>query len=163
MKIYRVRPLSDAKGSFLHKDIVQRDSEDWFEIAYAKIAAGEPLEMKWNWGCKTKKAGDLIPSTAPGLLFGDRALTAMSKFFPGAATFKVVLDVGELFSGVEQKNYSIDDVGRDHLFMEYPKHNYPLVTEKFKAAWESHGFVGAVFEEIGVMPDEVFAVVDCKK
>lgn len=160
MKIYRIRPLSDAKGNFLHKDIVQRDSEDWFEISYSKIATGEPLEMKWNWGCKTKRAGDVFPSTAPGLLLSDRAFNVMSKLFHGAKKFNVVLDTGESLQGAEQKNYSIGEIGRDHLFMEYPKFNYPVVTEKFKAAWESHGFVGAVFEEIGVMPDEVFVVVE---
>lgn len=157
MRIYRVRPASDTKGNFLCKDVVQQYPKDWFEIAYAKIVAGEPLEMKWNWGCKTKKIGDIFPSAAPGLLLSDRAFDAMSRFFTSAAKFKVILDTGEIFLGVEQKNYSIDEVGRDHLFMEYPKHNYSVVTEKFKAAWESHGFIGAAFDEVGVMPDEFFA------
>lgn len=160
MKIYRIRSAFAKNNRHAFKQVCHKDGE--YDDLCAQLKAGAPLDMEWNWGCKSKKLGDLIPSSSPGKLFTARAIEKISPLIPSSKRYFVHLNDSReqfIFYGVEYNAYSIGDVNMDHLLSYFPKHGYPVVSETFKRAWEENGFTGMTFEEVDEIDDDAFAPV----
>lgn len=157
MKIYRINPAVNAKGNFIYKMVAQHDSFNWFDESWEKINSGVPLNMKWNWGCKTKKVSDLIPATSPGILLSKRASSTFKNMLEYSMHYSVTVNEEQTFNGFAPINYRLGDAQVGHLLSAYPQHSYTMVSESFKRLWEKNNFTGAAFEEVGEISDAVFA------
>lgn len=160
MKIYRIRSVFDQKGNYVFKQVTHKDG--CYEDLRKQFDVGAQLDMEWNWGCKSKKLGDLIPSSSPGMLFTQRAFNKLSALIPTAKRYQVKLDDRAeqfVFEGVVVNNYAPDSINMDHVFVMYPQRNYEIVSETFKNVWEKNGFTGMMFEYLDEVDDASFAVV----
>lgn len=157
MKIYRIRPAYNSKGNSVFKDVVHK--ADGYDILLSQFEDGAPLDMVWNYGCKTKKLSDFILSSSPGQLFSERAMDKLLPLILNSKRYQVNLnDVNGCltFHGVVVKGFKIGDVGMDHLLALCPKHGYPVVSEVFKRMWEKNEFTGMDFELIDDVDDSSF-------
>lgn len=158
MKIFSISPTPSG-DDFLSKDIVHRELKGWLALSNKSIDDGNALDMKWNVDCDEKSVLDLIPSTAPGLVFSRRAFDVVSRFSQAGKFFTVNVD-GLLLHGIKQKNFGDSDRNIDHIFNMMPRLSLRLVTQDFVEAWESGGLTGATFKEIGTMDDDIFISPD---
>lgn len=158
MKIYRIRP-DEIGNNFVSRLAVPVKCDNWYSRSVEQITQNIPLEMAWNTGSDQRKIMDIIPAFSPGLIFNNRVIQSLNPYFQNAGKFSINLNGEKKLSGIDPKNFTPTDTEIDHLFMMYPRHSYPLVTETFKRAWEANDFTGATFDEVDEMDDGVFATV----
>ena len=154
MKVYAVIFPFDSQGNPVFR--ITKYSTSGAKGFRSSYAAKSLIFLEWDDEEGLLPTGDIVRFPILSLCVKRSVAEVLSPLIPPSDWINVKISGVDEFKVLNIQNHENEHELRAHAFIMLETHNHLLVSERLRDLWVSHGFRGALFEEVAEISDSAF-------